>query len=100
LSWIYTVGKTHLGEYGRVASKNSKTEDRQYFLVNEWHMRNWFRYVGLEVRKVNFIGNTCPYIFKRFIVSIVSKILQNTIFWRMSYYRIKIIGTKSLETGD
>ncbi|MEM5812000.1 MAG: methyltransferase domain-containing protein [Candidatus Aenigmatarchaeota archaeon] len=91
-AWNYAVGRVHLGGY----EKTSQKEDRHYLLVNDWHLENWFRKVGLKTLNIEFIeddyvGNN---FFKKNIKRIVNKILHKTPFWRMGYTRIKIIGTK------
>lgn len=91
-SWNYVVGRSHSGGY---ENSNNK-EDRHYFLVNDWHLKNWFRKVGLKVVKIEFIeddykGNP---LWKILVKKVVNKILQKGMFWRMGYTRIKIIGKK------
>jgi SAM-dependent methyltransferase len=89
----FAIGKTHLGGYEK-ARKNK--EDRHYLLVNEWHLKNWFRKVGLRVMEIEFIkddyqGNS---FIKKVIKKTINKLLQSTPFWRMSFMRIKIVGEK------
>lgn len=92
-SWRFAIGKVHLGSYEK--RRRGYPEDRHYLLVNEWHLKNWFKKVGLKVIKIEFIddgyvSNPIRDAFKK----IISKILRLTPAWRMGYYRIKIIGMK------
>ena len=91
--WGFAIGKTHLGGYEKA---HKKSEDRHYLLINEWHLQNWFRKVGIKIIKIEFIeddyvGNS---VLKKNLKKLINKFLQITPFWRMGYKKIKVIGEK------
>lgn len=71
-------------------------EDKHYTLMNEYHMKNWFEKVGLKIIKIEFleddyVGNP---IWKKMVKKALNNIFRHSPLWRLSYYRIKVIGKK------
>lgn len=93
--WVWAVGRTHLGGYEE--NPEGGKEDKHFSLFTEWHLRQHFNYVGLKVVKIEFLEEEFLHrkFLGRLIKKIVNFILRKTMFRRMGYAKIKIIGKKN-----
>lgn len=92
--WVWAVGKTHLGGYEN--NPEGGEEDKHYSLFTEWHLKQHFEKVGLKVMKIEFLEEEFLHktLFGRISKRIINFVLRRTIFRRMGYAKIKIIGRK------
>jgi SAM-dependent methyltransferase len=92
-SWNFVVGDAHSGGYEKRARGKG---DQHYSLFNAWHLKNWFKKVGLIVEDVHYVED--DYIsngfIKKLLKKFINKILQITPFWKMGYKYVQIIGKK------
>jgi len=86
LYWVWSVGKTHHGGY----RWGEKTKDRHYSLFTIEHLVNHLSAVGFHIDNIKFIEDENDNI----LIKLINNLIRLTPFWRSSYKRILIEGTK------
>jgi len=87
MNWVFNacILEVHGGE-----------EDEHYTLMNEYHLKNWFKKAGLKVVSIEFIEDDYyknP-LWKKALKKTFHMLFRHSPLWRLTCYGIKVVGKK------